>query len=394
VSAPPPIAVVGMVGGETFGRAARQALAGAEVVVAAPRHLDSFDPFEGQDVVPLQGELPPLLEAIAGWRASGRRVCVVASGDPGFFGIVRTLAARVGAEHLAVHPAPSSVALAFAAVGVPWEDALVVSAHGRALEPAITAALHEPKVAILTSPANSPAVVGAALVAAGRRGAVVVASRLGEADQRVERIDVTGLATTTFDPMSVVLLLDGEPEAPTITWGRDEHLFSHRGGMITKPEVRAVALAKLDLPRQGVLWDVGAGSGSVGIEAALLAPRLRVVALERDAEDASHIRANAAAHGASVELVVGQAPDAFVDLPTPDRVFVGGGGPAVVAAAWERLAPGGVLVATSVVLEHAVEHRRLLGDLLQVRVDVAVPIGRSGVRFEPRNPVFVSWGRR
>lgn len=390
----PPVHVVGVVGGETFGAAARAALAGADVLVASPRHLASIEPGDHQEVVHLAGPLPPLLDHVADAQAACRAVCVVASGDPGFFGIVRALAARLGSANLTVHPAPSSVALAFAAAGTTWDDALVVSVHGRALDAGIRAALSARKVAVLTSPEHPPALVGERLLAAGAEADVVVASRLGEPEERVTRTDVAGLAGGDFDPLSVVLLLGATTPGPSATWGRDESVFAHRAGMITKSEVRAVVLTKLDLPRRGVLWDVGAGSGSVGIEAALLAPGLRVVAIERNPDDAGNIPVNAARHGAEIEVVVGAAPSAFEGVPAPDRAFVGGGGPDVVQATWDRLAPGGVLVATSVVLEHAVDLRRLLGEMVQLRIDVAVPIGSSGVRFEPRNPVFVCWGRR
>lgn len=391
------VTVVGMVGGETFGRQAQAALARADVIVASPRHLDHIAEVGGQRRIALTGALPPLLEQIAASASEGRAICVVSSGDPGFFGITRLLALRFGADHIRVHPAPSSISLAFAAAGLGWDDATVVSAHGRDLDDAIAASLTARKAAILTSPTNTPAVVAKHLTHAGcgpRR--VIVASRLGEHDERVEHTDLDGLAAGDFDPMSVVILLPGESTSggPVVRWGRDEAEFAHRDGMITKSEVRAVALSKLALPATGVMWDVGAGSGSIAIEAALLAPGLGVIAIERDAGDAANIIENASTHGATVDVVVGDAPAALVDLPDPDRVFVGGGGPGVVRACWERLRPGGSLVATSVVLEHAVECRRLLGEMIQLHVDRAVPIGASGVRLQPLNPVFISWGTR
>ena len=323
-------------------------------------------------------------------------MCVVSSGDPGFFGITRLLSERFGANAIAVHPAPSSVSLAFAAAGLTWDDAAVVSVHGRELDAGLGTIMASAKVAVLTSPSNTPAVVGTRLLEAGcGPREVVVASRLGERDEAIVHTDLAGLAAGAFDPMSVVVLLAaGGADGPAVAWGRDESQFAHRDGMITKSEVRAVVLSKLSLPRRGVLWDVGAGSGSVGIEAALLAPGLTVVAVERNRDDAANIVANAGRHGAAVRVVVGEAPSIFDDLPEPDRVFVGGGGPEVARASWERLAPGGTLVATSVVLEHAIEHRRLLGETVQLHVDHAVPIGTSGIRLQPANPVFISWGRR
>ncbi len=132
----------------------------------------------------------------------------------------------------------------------------------------------------------------------------------------------------------------------------------------------------------------------MGIEAATLSPRLRVIAIERNASDAGQITANAAAAAVAVEVEVGAAPEALADLPDPDRIFIGGGGLDVVEACWARLRPGGVLVATFVVLDRAVAAQRLLGDMVQIQVNRCVPIGDVGVRLEPLNPVFVCWGQR
>jgi precorrin-6Y C5,15-methyltransferase (decarboxylating) len=322
-------------------------------------------------------------------------VCVLASGDPGFFGIVRLLGARLGRSAVRVHPAPSAVALAFAAAAVSWDDAVVVSAHGRPLAAGVPALVAAAKAAVLTAPDTPPEVVGRALVAAGCGPRdVVVASRLGEADERVEATDLPGLAAGAFDPLSVVVLLapDGASPGPGLSWGRSEDAFARRAGMITKAEVRAVALSKLELTRSGVLWDVGAGSGSVAVEAATLALGRRVYAVEQVADDAARIGTNAAAAGVDVDVVVGAAPAALAGLPDPDRVFVGGGGPDVLAACWDRLRPAGRLVATFVVLDRALAAFHLLGSMVQVHVDRCVPIGGAGVRLEPLNPVFVCWG--
>jgi precorrin-6Y C5,15-methyltransferase (decarboxylating) len=389
-----------MVGGQVFGDAARQARADAEVLVGSPRQLAWFTAAEHEQVrIELNGALSSVVDTIAAHHAAGRHVCVLASGDPGFFGIVRLLADRLGSRSLRVHPAPSSVSLAWAAVGLPWDDGQVVSAHGRALADAVAVAVRSAKVAVLTAPANPPEALGKQLIADGcgpRR--VVVASRLGEIDQHVVDTDLEGLAGGQYDAMSVVLLVvpDHASEAPSISWGRHETHFAHRDGMITKAETRAIVLGRLDLPRVGVLWDVGAGSGSVGLEAATIAPGLRVYAVEQVAADAARITGNASRLGvsANVEVVVGAAPDALTDLPNPDRVFVGGGGLEVARACWDRLVPGGRLVATFVVLDRALAAFDLLGEMVQVHVDRGVPIGGAGVRLDPMNPVFVCSGQR
>jgi precorrin-6Y C5,15-methyltransferase (decarboxylating) len=388
------VTVVGVVGGEVFGRAALDALAAADVLVGSTRHLDRIDGPTEAERIELAGPLAPLLDAIAAHRCDGRQVCVLASGDPGFFGIARSLAARLGPDAVRVHPAPSSVALAFASQGWSWDDAVVASAHGRALEPAVAAASRASKAAVLTDPANPPEAIGAALLAQGHERDVVVVSRIGEDDESVERTDLAGLAAGRFDPMSVVLLAapTGAAAGPTVRWGRGEDEFAHRDGMITKAEVRAVALGKLALPPTGVLWDVGAGSGSVGIEASALAAGLTVCSVERDATDAERIITNAAAHRVDVQVVVGEAPAALRDLPDPDRVFIGGGGIDVLDECLRRLRPGGVVVATYVLIDRALAAHERLGNMVQVRIDRCVPLGGVGVRMEPLNPVFVCWG--
>lgn len=390
------ITVVGLHGGEAFGRAAAGALADAAVVVAAPRHREQLALSPDQEHLELSGPLHAVLDEVAARVEAGRSVAVVASGDPGFFGIVRMLGERFGADRLVVHPAPSSVALAFGRIGTNWDDAVVVSAHGRPLDAAVEAVTRFRKVAVLTAPQHTPELLGKALVAAEAPARqVAVATRLGEPGEAVTRTDLDGLAAGTFDPMSVVVFLDPAPSdaAESLAWGLPEQQFAHRGGLITKSEVRAVALGKLALPRHGVLWDVGAGSGSVGIECARLAPRLRVIAVERNDDDAQRIRANAKRHGVAVEVVVGTAPEALTDLPIPDRVFVGGGGIDVVRAAYDALRPGGTLVATHVLVDRAVAAWQLLGDTVQVSASRAVPIA-DGFRLDAQNPVFVSWGSR
>jgi precorrin-6Y C5,15-methyltransferase (decarboxylating) len=162
--------------------------------------------------------------------------------------------------------------------------------------------------------------------------------------------------------------------------------------MITKAEVRAVALGKLALPAAGVLWDVGAGSGSVGIECALVAPGLEVHAIERSTDDADRIQSNAIHHGVDIAVHVGAAPAIFDGIPAPDRVFIGGGGLDVLDAALGRLRAGGVVVATYAALDRAAAAAARLGSLVQVGVARGERLPDGGLRLAAENPVFVVWG--
>jgi precorrin-6B C5,15-methyltransferase / cobalt-precorrin-6B C5,C15-methyltransferase len=391
-----PISIVGLLGAEFFGIRAEAALRAADVVLGAGRLLEALPAEVGGKRIEVGGALAETLELVAERRALGERVCLLASGDPGFFGIVRVASARFGAEVLEIHPAPSSVAMAFARAGINWDDAVVVSAHGRPLEPAVEVVLAQPKVAVLTAPDQPPEALGLALLEAdcGPRR-VTVCARLGHADEAITRTDLAGLAGGSFPPLSVVVLqspgaLDGDG-APTPAWGRPDDLYDHRAGMITKAEVRAVVLGKLALPATGVLWDVGAGSGSVAIECAWLAPGLRVFAVERRSDDIDRLRKNSS--GTGVVVVEGEAPEALAELPDPDRVFVGGGGLNVLESVMGRLRPDGVVVATYAALDRAAAAASRLGHVVQVAVSRGVPLGGSGaLRLAAENPVFVCWG--
>jgi precorrin-6y C5,15-methyltransferase (decarboxylating) CbiE subunit/precorrin-6Y C5,15-methyltransferase (decarboxylating) CbiT subunit len=340
-------------------------------------------------------DLGAALSEVAALRDGGESVCVLASGDPGFFGLVRLASVRLGAGRFRVHPAPTSVALAFAHLGINWDDAVVVSAHGRPLDPAAQSVLNHPKVAILVSPDNPPQALGQRLVDLGcPPRTVTVLSRLGEVEESVWEGDVRGLATGEFDPMAVVICTVASPGAwdgPGWAWGRDNSRYEHRAGMITKAEVRSVALGKLAIPAAGVLWDVGAGSGSVAAECSDISPGLRVFAVERNADDVARLRRNLA--GSVVQVVHGEAPGALAGLPDPDRVFVGGGGIEVLRSVLGRVRPGGTVVATYAALDRAAAGAALLGRMIQLSVSRAVPIGLEGaLRLEAENPVFVCWG--
>ena len=394
---------------------ARRALAEADSVAGGRRHLWLWQSWQGRPVAEPGGAVPETLE-IAGdvdlvvrtvrrWAAEEhRRVCVLASGDPGFFGIVRALLGAVDRRALRVLPAPSAVSVAFARLGLPWDDAVVVSAHGRPLADAVDAARTARKAAVLTSPDAPPEALGAALA---RAGAVVdlvaVCSRLGSGDERVVELSLPDLAAGRFDPLSVVVLVGpgGLPlvgwapgAGKVLAWGLPESAYEHRPGMITKAEVRSVVLGKLALPARGVLWDVGAGSGSVAVESALVQPGLTVLAVERRDGTAARISANALSAGASVHVVRGEAPDALGRLPDPDRVFVGGGGLGVLDAVLQRLRPGGRVVAAYAAIDRAAAAADRLGQLVQVSVDRGERLPDGGWRLAAQHPVFVAWGPR
>ncbi|MGW5457750.1 precorrin-6y C5,15-methyltransferase (decarboxylating) subunit CbiE [Streptomyces sp. NPDC003996] len=404
--------MITVVGAGTGAPVPEDVLAGAALVVGGRRHLDAVRLPEGAERVVL-GPLAPALDTIAEYVDKELPVVVLASGDPGFFGIVRVLAERFGPRLLQVRPGVSSVAAAFARVGLPWDDAVVVSGHGRELRTAVNVCRARPKVAVLTGPGAGPAELGAALLRHAREPGrvLVVVSALGSADERVERVTPAEAAARDWGTaVSVVLCLDGAralgpvrtvagvPARPS-RWALDEGEFAHRDSMITKFEVRALALARLGPGLGDLVWDVGAGSGSVAVECARLGAA--VVAVEKAADGVERIRANARAHGVDVDVVHGSAPEALDGLDDPDAVFVGGGGrelPDIVAACARR-ARRTVVVAMAA-LDRVPAAREALtaagftcdGVLLQS--SRLTPLPGDVTRLAATNPVFLLWGVR
>jgi precorrin-6Y C5,15-methyltransferase (decarboxylating) len=377
-------------------------LALATLVVGGRRQLRELAP-PGAAQVPLTRDLEPALSAIA---AHDGAACVLASGDPGFFGIVRALGARVGTERLAVHPAPSSIALAFARLGVAWDDALVVSAHGRGPETALAAALRHPKVAILTAPGAPAALFVDALRGTNRR--LAVAQCLGTAAERVvtgtpEELAVRG----PFAEPNVVVVLDPSATGDRVTawplrapdhWALPDDAFAHRAGMVTKAEVRALVLARLGPGTGDLIWDVGCGSGSVAVECARLGAA--AIAVDHDADAVALTGRNAEAHGVPVRAVHGRAPEVLAGLPDPTAVFVGGAG-AELDAVLDLCAARArrVVVVTLALVERAGPAlERLASAGLQtegtmVQASRLRPLA-GGHRLAAENPVFVLTGRR
>jgi precorrin-6Y C5,15-methyltransferase (decarboxylating) len=374
-------------------------LASATLVAGARRHLDSLEiPLAARVVV--MGDVAAALDEVA---AHPGNAVVLASGDPGFFGIVRLLRER-GLDPL-VLPAVSSVAAAFARVGLSWDDALVVSAHGRPIEPVAAACRAHSKVAVLTTDGAGPAELGAALAGSGRR--LVVATLLGTPRESVVDVTAEEAAARQWQQPSVVLVTD--PSAPSAMgwiaggervpngWALPETAFDHRDSMVTKAEVRALALAHL-APRTGVVvWDLGSGSGSVAVECARFGAD--VVAVDKDADACERVLANAKAHGVTVDVVHGTMPDAMHGLRQANSVFVGGGGLSAIEGALKVGRPLRVVV-TLASLER-------VGPVLEVLAHQGFSTGGSQLaasrlsmlpdgthRLSAENPVFVLWGER
>jgi len=382
---------------------AANAVAAAEVLAGGERHLGFFPQFQGERIV-LKERLGEALDRVAE-RAHEHNVAILASGDPLFFGIGALVIKKVGAEHVEIVPAPSSVQLAFARAGLKWDDAAFLSLHGRPRTGLLARLRRLHKVALFTDEENSPRWIASHLVAHGQTGwQAWVCERLGHADERVRRFRVEELAEQEDIGALNVLILqrsDGDWRPPPAISFLSEDDFAKRmpkKGLITKREARLLSLAMLQLRPASIVWDVGAGSGSVAIEAGLLAYDGSVFAVEVEPEGVEICRDNVRLHGAdNVRVIAGRAPEALAELPDPDAVFVGGskGSMAeIIDVALARLRPGGRLVVNAITLENVGETYKCLRErgrepeVVLLNVSRAEPLARY-MRYEAQNPIHI-----
>ncbi|MFF8843946.1 precorrin-6y C5,15-methyltransferase (decarboxylating) subunit CbiE [Streptomyces sp. NPDC015127] len=386
---PPAVTVVGIGadGWPGLAPASQDALRGAEVIIGGTRQLALLPDACAGERVPWPSPLRPAVPGLIAAHA-GRRVAVLASGDPMFYGIGRALADELGPDALRVLPHPSSLSYACARLGWPVEDTGVVTLVGR---PAarLAAALHDGRrVLVLSAGADTPAEVAALLRDRGYGPTRMrVLEQLGADGER--HVDGTADTWDTDAPRAVdalnVIALDCRraPGALRLSAapGLPDAAYEH-DGQLTKRHVRAATLAALAPAPGELLWDIGGGSGSIAIEWMRTHPSCRAVTVERDAARAARITRNADTLGVpALRVVRGAAPEALAGLPTPDAVFIGGGltVPGLLDACWDALPPGGRLVANTVTLESeallAERYRALGGDLVRLAVAHAVPVG-------------------
>lgn len=380
------VAVVG-VGADGWGGLpadARAALAAAEVVIGGPRQLGLLPEEVAGERVAWPSPLRPAVQGLTAAYA-GRRIAVLASGDPMFYGIGRTLTEVLGAGRLDVLPHPSSVAYACARLGWAVEDTEVVSLVGRPLA-ALAAALYDGRrVLALSAGAGTPAEVAGLLRERGFAASRMrVLEQLGSDRERVLEGTAGRWPHAPGDPLNVVAVecvSDSGTRRLGLVPGLPDDAYEH-DGQLTKRHIRAATLAALAPAPGELLWDVGGGSGSIAVEWMRAHRSCRAVTVERDAVRAERITRNADALGVpALRVVTGRAPEALAGLPAPDAVFVGGGltAPGLLDACWAALRPGGRLVANTVTLESeallARWYARYGGDLVRLAVAHAVPVG-------------------
>ncbi len=375
--------------------AARALVDGAEVLIGGERHLDKAPDAQAER-----------LDWSAGFGATldkiearlGQRIVVLASGDPLHFGVGATLIRRFGADRVLVLPAPGAVSLACARMGWSIPDATVVTIHGRPIENLTLHLVPDARLVVLARDGDSPAEVAALLTAKGfGPSRITVLEHIGgEREKRVEGVAESWSVQKCADLSTLAIQCVAGPDARPLSRlaGLPDDAYEH-DGQLTKREVRAVTLARLGPLPGEVLWDVGAGAGSIGIEWMRADRSCRAVAIERDPDRAARIARNA--HALGVPYLNIEQADALAALNSldghPDAVFVGGGvgAPTLLDAAWARLKPGGRLVANAVTVEGAAELAKMKqaygGDLIQISISREDNKINSLTLFQPMRTV-------
>ena len=368
--------------------AARRLVAQAAFVVGGKRHLALAGPLSAETLA-WPSPMESALDAIEAHR--GRPVCVLASGDPFFFGVGAMLMRRFTAEEMICVPTPSAFALAASRLGWSQQDCALLTLHGRPLEAIVPHLSPGARILALSWDDATPAKLAGLLTAGGMgRSKLTICEAMGGDRERVRAAEARSFALDNVAALNTIALevvVDRGARVLPRAAGLPDDWFEH-DGQITKREIRAITLSAL-APRRGeLLWDVGSGSGSVAIEWMLADPMNRAVAIEARQDRAARIARNALALGVpQLSVVTGVAPQVLADLPAPDAIFIGGGAsaPDMIERAVGALAPGGRLVVNAVTLETqaaCVDWRdRHGGELAQIAVAHAEPVGRfSGWR--------------
>jgi len=376
------------------GEEAKRLIGEAEIVFGGKRHLAlAADKIKGETRAWPSPFDAAMRDVVA---LRGKNVCVLASGDPFLHGVGVTLAKQVPAEEMLVIPSPSAFSLAASRLGWALQDIQTVSLHGHAMD--LIRPLLQPRrrLLALTSDAEGPSAVAELLTGLGFGASrLTVLEALGGSNERIRATTAQGFDLKEINALNILAMeLESSREARVLPLvpGRADDLFEH-DGQITKREVRAVTLAALGPRRGELLWDIGAGSGSISIEWMLADPSMRAIAIEASSERVARIRRNASAFGVpGLAVVEGTAPVALAGLPLPDEVFIGGGGTdaGVIEAAIEALPVGGRLVANAVTLEMEAlllaKHAALGGELARIAISRETAIG-SMSGWRPAMPV-------
>jgi precorrin-6Y C5,15-methyltransferase (decarboxylating) len=382
-------------------------ISGADILIGGKRHLEAFCEFKGKTRL-ITRDLPALSDYIRS-HMEGHRIVVLASGDPLYYGIGGFLINALGKENVSIHPNVSSVAGAFARIKTPWQDAYVTSLHGRKREQDMLDAVKQyDKVAVFTDPDHTPAWIALSLLKNDIDSVDMwVAEQMGSKTEKVQCYDLETASKKMFNDPNMVILIQKQAivekaKKYDLCLGIPDTWLAHERGMITKPEVRVISLSKLRLKTHHILWDLGAGSGSVSVEAALFIKQGRIIAVEKNPHRIEQMKSNKTRFNINnMEIVSAKMPEGLNELPPPDRVFIGGGGEnlkLIIQTAAAHLRKNGIIVINSVLLsslETAVNTLQSLHfetEFIQVQVNVGKKMPQD-TRLEARNPVWIVTGQ-
>ncbi|MBC9785776.1 precorrin-6y C5,15-methyltransferase (decarboxylating) subunit CbiE [Heliobacterium chlorum] len=400
---------------------ALRAVEQADLLVGGPRALELFA-YLDKPTRTIDRHLDRLVEFIAVERLQ-RRVAVLVSGDPGFYSLLPRLTKTLGVDQIEVIPGLSSFQMAFSRLGLPWQEARWQSMHGRPMDDALKLLSHEGWVAFLTDPDHSPEAIAQHLVdhQQGWRRAFVTRD-LGYETETVSSAFISDIAQVKSIAYRPALLIveggkraerDGENpensqdscnrEAPyrkSTTIGLPDEVFQRGQVPMTKSDVRALTLVRAQIEPKDVVWDIGAGTGSISVEAARLAHRGQVYAVERNPEGCELIAANGLAFGLSnLQVIPGMAPDVLDSLPDPDRVIIGGSGgnlTSILDLCWKRLKVGGSIVVNAITVETLsavvawLEEKKIPVQATQLQVQRLEKAGAYHL-WKSHNPVTILW---
>jgi precorrin-6Y C5,15-methyltransferase (decarboxylating) len=412
------ITIIG-IGYKPFDKKTREIILGSDVILASGRLLDVFQRYEEFEAVRSKVSVPDNINETIKFMHNNhetKKIVLLASGDPLFSGIGRRTVEEFGKDRVDIIPDLSSIQMAFSGIKEPWDDAFLISLHGGP-DPLkrrrLPYEMHDipflverhNKIAILTDRENNPAEIAGVLsqspVSQGLSPRLYVCERLGYEDEKITEGRPEEIAGMSFSGPNVVVVLSSQStKSSNITFGLREDEIAHSRGLITKDEVRAVTIHKLRLPQTGVLWDLGSGSGSISIEAARLFPGLKVFAIEKNKEQIGNIRKNRTRFEASnIEIIEGVAPDVLKDLPSPDRVFIGGSSGKLeeIMSVIAKTMLSGITVINAAKIEtlnKAIDELQKAGfavDISQVSVSRTKAAG-DGNYLSALNPVFIISG--
>jgi precorrin-6Y C5,15-methyltransferase (decarboxylating) len=401
------VSIIGMgMGPEDLTARHKRIIERADILVGGRRHLERFNDIPAQKK-PIGKDIDGIIEFVRA-QSKLQKIVVLASGDPLFYGIGDRMAGALGARRVRIYPNISSVAAAFARIKEPWNDTAIISLHGRKNDDRLLSALEsENKIAVFTDPKKNPAWLAARLIEKEFSNfKMCVLEDLGGDSERFDWYPLEKAAAMKFAEPNMVVLkrspLESKPNKK-LHLGAPDSWYDHRGGLITKPEIRAITLSKLRLEPHHTLWDLGAGSGSISIEAALFLKKGKIFAVEQNPVRIENIQNNKKQFNArNLKIIQAALPKGLSRLPRPDRIFIGGGGKdlkTIITAGAKHLKPAGRMVINTVLIPNLQVAKTTLSQLKFETEVIQVQINRSrqmpwAERFEAQNPIWIISGFR